>query len=106
MNIWKKTSRFGRMFLMKVYLSNHHCLTTICGIPYLLPYGQGIADFERQIKLNESAAELWSAITELVPSDGMEVSDIAGSLSDVPKEDMVEFIDSLIMAGALLTKPK
>ena len=33
--------------------------TTIAGIPYLLPYGQKIADHARSSRLNDSGALLW-----------------------------------------------
>ena len=33
--------------------------TTIAGIPYLLPYGQKIADHARSLRLNDSGALLW-----------------------------------------------
>lgn len=37
--------------------------TTIAGIPYLLPYGQKIADHARSLRLNDSGALLWDALS-------------------------------------------
>ena len=67
---------------MKVFLSKHHSLTTICGVSYLLPYGQGIVDYQRQLKLNETAAALWRIITELIPESGMERDILVTGLCD------------------------
>ena len=90
---------------MKVYLSKHHILTSICGVPYLLPYGQGIVDYERQLKLNGSAAGLWIEIEELLFAGGLERDELAAGLcesySDMPLSDACDFIDTLIDAGAL-----
>lgn len=93
---------------MKVYLSDHHTLTTICGVPYLLPYGQGIVDYEGQLKLNSSAAALWDRIAGLLSCDGMDRDLLAERLCEadadgdvMPTSDAREFIDSLIFAGAL-----
>ena len=36
--------------------------TTIAGIPYLLPYGQKIADHARSLRLNDSGALLWDTL--------------------------------------------
>ena len=90
---------------MKVFLSKHHSLTTICGEPYLLPYGQGIVDYERQLKLNDTAVILWRVITELIPEGGMErdilVTGLCDAYESMPIEDACSFIDTLIDAGAL-----
>ena len=37
--------------------------TTIAGIPYLLPYGQKIADHARSLRLNDSGALLWDTLS-------------------------------------------
>ena len=88
---------------MKIYISKHHILTTICSVPYLLPFGQGIVDRKRQLMLNPSAAALWSVIEEGVPDEGIERSALAALLceNNMPEEDAYDFIDSLIDAKAL-----
>ena len=40
--------------------------TTIAGIPYLLPYGQKIADHARSLRLNDSGALLWDTLLSLI----------------------------------------
>lgn len=37
--------------------------TTIAGIPYLLPYGQKITEHARSLRLNDSGALLWDALS-------------------------------------------
>ena len=110
---------------MKVYISNHHCLTTICGTPYLLPYGQGIVDYERQLKLNDTASNLWKYMEKIIPKSGIERDLLASELYDlslsaadghkndagrnfasdedshIPLSDAYDFIDTLIECGAL-----
>lgn len=39
-------------------------LKTIEGVPYLLPYGQNIADHKRGVSLNETGAFIWNALKE------------------------------------------
>lgn len=91
---------------MKIRLSGHHCLTTICGVPYLLPYGQGIVDYERQLKLNDSAARLWGIIEDTADSNTACDRDLIISRlmkAEVPREDAENFLDTLLEARALLS---
>ena len=37
--------------------------TTLSSVPYVLPYGQKIADHARSLRLNESGALLWDALS-------------------------------------------
>ena len=37
--------------------------TTLSSVPYVLPYGQNIADHARSLRLNESGALLWDALS-------------------------------------------
>lgn len=47
----------------------------ICGIPYLLPYGQNIADHMPELKLNQTASLIWDLICR-----GMDKEQIASVL--------------------------
>ena len=49
----------------------------ICGIPYLLPYGQNIADHVPELKLNSTASIIWDLICQ-----GMDREQIAKALCD------------------------
>lgn len=42
--------------------SSGYLLTTISGVPYLLPYGQNIAEHRRGIQLNETGAFIWNCL--------------------------------------------
>ena len=37
--------------------------TTLSSVPYVLPYGQKIADHARSLRLNESGALLWDTLS-------------------------------------------
>lgn len=48
-----------------------YILQKICGVPYLLPYGQNIADHKPELKLNTTAMLIWEAICK-----GMDMQEI------------------------------
>ncbi len=78
----------------------------ISGVPYLLPYGQNIADFKRSIRLNESGVLLYHALAQ-----GADESSLLDTLmshyqakdSDIPvlKEDIRHFLLQLEGANIL-----
>ena len=41
-----------------------YLLETIAGVPYLLPYGQNIADLKRGVQLNDTGVFLWNSIAQ------------------------------------------
>ncbi len=47
-----------------LHLNDGYLLHELAGIPYILPYGQNIADFKRSIRLNEAGAALFRALQE------------------------------------------
>lgn len=42
----------------------NYALFDIAGVPYLLPFGQGVADFCRGVRLNGAGVFLWNALDE------------------------------------------
>lgn len=86
--------------------SNDFSLYTISGVPYLLPFGQGIADLRRGIQVNETGAYLWGLLDRERTEDEMlslcaayyEVSD-----SQLPKlkSDLQQFFSMLDAFGML-----
>lgn len=72
----------------------------IAGVPYLLPYGQGIADHMRGIRLNESGAFLWNKLQNNLPFDELLdafVNYCEASPSERPmlKQDLEDFLQQL-----------
>ena len=46
-----------------------YLLETIAGVPYLLPYGQNIADLKRGVQLNDTGVFLWQTLAQEISSD-------------------------------------
>ena len=89
-----------------IKLNEGYIFKEINSIPYILPYGQNIADFRRSIRLNESGAILLRAIL-----NGADEQDLLLALSshydagasDLPvlKKDIALFLSQLAAAGIL-----
>lgn len=89
-----------------IKLKKGYLLHEIAGIPYLLPYGQNIADFQHSIRLNESGLFLYRALLqgadESSLTDALKSHYHAGE-SDIPalKEDVAHFLLQLKAANIL-----
>ncbi len=46
----------------KIYRSYGYYLKEISGVPYLLPYGQNVADHKLGVKINKAGAFIWEAL--------------------------------------------
>lgn len=89
-----------------IKLKKGYLLHEIAGTPYLLPYGQNIADFKRSIRLNGSGLLLYRALLQ-----GADESSLLNALishyqaddSDIPalKEDVTNFLLQLEAANIL-----
>lgn len=89
-----------------IKLNDGYIFREINGIPYLLPYGQNIADFRRSIRFNESGTILYRTLL-----DGADEQDLLFALSshyhaaasDLPslKKDIDRFLSQLAAAGAV-----
>lgn len=87
-------------------LKDGYLLHEIAGIPYLLPYGQNIADFKRSIRLNESGVLLYHALMQCADESSLLaalVSHYQAEASDIPvlKEDVKHFLLQLEGANIL-----
>lgn len=80
--------------------------TTLCGIPYLIPYGQNITEHSPELMLNSTGLLIWDAIC-----DGMDKTQILDMLakkysadeSDIPDlaSDLNEYLHMLMSLGLL-----
>ena len=90
--------------------SGDYMLYQLNGIPYLLPYGQGIADMRRGVRLNETGAYLW----ELLAAERSEEDILSlcaahfqadNSELSVLKADVQHFLGQLRARGLLKDAP-
>lgn len=86
--------------------SNDFALFTISGVPYLLPFGQGIADLRRGIQVNDTGAYLWGLLGVERTED--EMLSLSASYYEVPasrlpelKADLQQFLSMLDAFGML-----
>ncbi len=86
--------------------SNDFALFTISGVPYLLPFGQGIADLRRGIQVNGTGAYLWELLDRERTED--EMLSLYASHYEVPesrlpelKADLQQFLSMLDAFGML-----
>lgn len=49
--------------------NKEYMLYKINGIPYLLPYGQGVADLRRGVRINETGAYVWDLLSEEISEE-------------------------------------
>lgn len=87
-------------------LKNGYLLHRIAGIPYLLPYGQNVADFRRSIRLNESGVLLYHVLEREADEEMLLtalISHYQAKNSDIPalKEDISHFLLQLEAANIL-----
>lgn len=83
-----------------------YLLETIAGVPYLLPYGQNIADLKRGVQLNDTGVFLWNSIAqETTPETLLHnfCDYFEGTPEDLPsfKEDMEAFLSALSAHGMI-----
>ena len=81
-------------------------LQTIHGIPYLLPYGQRIAENRKGLRLNQTGVFLWNAIPNANNREELLhllATHYGATSSEIPflREDMNTFLDELIAWGML-----
>lgn len=85
----------------------YYRLTYIAGIPYLLSYGQGNADYRRDLRLNETGVFLWNNAKNAADVKEL-VALCAAHYECTPKEypamakDVSHFINALYHKGILL----
>lgn len=92
---------------MKV--SDHFTLEYLQGVPYLLPYGQAVADLRRGLQLNETGVFLWHALAEVPDFDALlEKTAVYYDANDSERaalaEDLRQFVNILRSYGILLAE--
>ena len=85
----------------------YYRLKYIAGIPYLLAFGQGNADFKHDMRLNETSAFLWEQLERV--SDAEELIALCADHFQCPKEDypvmeasIRQFVNSLYYQEIIL----
>ncbi len=85
---------------------SHYTLCEIAGVPYLLPFGQPVADHQRGLKLNASGVLLWRLLAKAHTFD--ELLDLfaghyeaSGHELPLLKEDLISFLSALYRHGLL-----
>ena len=98
-------------------ISDCYFLDNISGVPCLVPFGQGNADFKHHLKLNESAAALYEILCSLPMKSNDTVEALSVQLLSAAKEafpetlppeetalsDIRAFLALLVSYGVLLT---
>ena len=94
--------------LLEEYMkqADGYLLETIAGVPYLLPYGQNIADLKRGVQLNDTGVFLWQTLAQEISSDELLhkfFTFFDGTPEDLPsfKEDMETFLSTLSTFGMI-----
>lgn len=90
--------------------NNEYMLYKINGIPYLLPFGQGIADFRRGVRLNETGAYVWDLLSEEISEEEILIrcaSHFQADDNELPnlKADILHFLTQLKLRSILTDTP-
>ena len=85
----------------------HFVLRELSGVPYLLPFGHGIASHDRGMQLNETGVFLWNSLKEEHSAD--ELIRLCARHYEATEEeekelaeDLKPFLADLVKSGALL----
>lgn len=84
----------------------NYMLHELNGIPYLLPFGQGVADLRRGVRLNETGAYVWKLLAEETSEE--EIIKLCASRFQADndellllKEDILHFLNQLRLMNIL-----
>ena len=82
-------------------------LHNIAGTAYLLPHGQGIADHQRGIRLNETGVFLWKTLHHITNYEELLACFAKycdATAKDLPqlRQDLTDYLDQLFALGILL----
>ena len=85
----------------------YYILRELAGVPYLLPYGQLIADHKRGMKINGTGSYFWNLLsTEHSMSEVLSCGQQFFSIDDEDypafREDTVQFLNHLLNLGILI----
>lgn len=89
--------------------SDQYILHKLNGIPYLLPFGQGVADLRRGVRLNETGAFIWSLLENETSEEevlSLCASHFQADSRELPvlRSDILHFLDQLRFRGILEEK--
>ena len=73
--------------------NSQYFLTEINDIPYLLPFGQNLADFKKSMKINETGVFLWNLLEEEISFD--EILRKAGEFYQASEDDLLDLKNDL-----------
>lgn len=84
-----------------------YALQTLHGVPYLLPFGQAVADLRRGVRLDGNGVFLWEAMDEAGAGDGLVerfLAHVGGEPGDraALRADVEQFLNTLTACGILL----
>lgn len=90
--------------------SGDYMLYHLNGIPYLLPYGQGIADIRRGVRLNDTGAYLWELLSSEISEEEILsrcAAHFRASSGELPllRTDVLHFLNRLRAHGILEEEP-
>lgn len=90
--------------------SGDYMLYHLNGIPYLLPYGQGIADIRRGVRLNDTGAYLWELLSSEISEEEILsrcAAHFRASSGELPllRTDVLHFLNRLRAYGILEEDP-
>lgn len=80
--------------------NTNYMLHELNGIPYLLPFGQGVADMRRGVRLNETGAYVWKLLAKETSEEEIInrcASHFQADSNELPllKEDILQFLNRL-----------
>lgn len=90
----------------KMQRNSNFALFNIAGIPYLLPFGQGIADHKRGVRINETGLLIWELLAENRTEKellDLYASHFEASDSELPQmeADLLQYLQMLDNLGIL-----
>lgn len=89
--------------------SDDYMLHELNGIPYLLPFGQGVADLRRGVRINETGAYIWNLLASELSEEkilSLCASHFQADSEELPqlKADVLQFLNRLRLLGILKEK--
>lgn len=91
---------------MRIKRQQGYCLKKIAGVPYLLPYGQKVADQKKGIVLNETGVFLWNELANEMTKEELANRLIAQypdqkEAAEEIRKDVEQFAKELLQLGIL-----
>ena len=89
--------------------SDDYMLHELNGIPYLLPFGQAVADLRRGVRINKTGAYIWNLLAAEISEEkivSLCASHFQANSEELPqlKADVLQFLNRLRLLGILKEK--